>query len=208
MLEKLPEFVGHALRDARAGIDQVLSRRLAPGPGTGAITLSSPDFVDHGPLPERCTADGEGTSPALHWRDVPAGAASVVLLVEDADAPAPHPLVHAIVVDLPGEDGGLDAGSLDDELALPPPGRLGKNSWLGVKWLPPDPPPGHGSHRYVFQVFALAAGDSTFPDHAGRDAVADAVAERAIASGWIVGTYARPDGRVKDTEGAPPLAAA
>jgi Raf kinase inhibitor-like YbhB/YbcL family protein len=208
MLEKLPEFVGHALRETRAGFDQVVSRRLAPDAGTGAITVQSPDFVDHGPLPVDCTADGPGTSPALRWHGVPAGASSVVLIVEDADAPAPHPLVHAIAVALPAEDGGLDAGALDGDAELPEPGRLGKNSWLSARWLPPDPPPGHGSHRYVFQVFALREGGAIFAEHPGRDAVVEAILQCALASGTLVGTYERPDGTVKDTEGTPPLAAA
>ncbi len=72
-----------------------------------SITLGSLAFADHAPLPTRYTADGEGLSPPLQWTGVPAGTASLVLLVEDADSPTPNPLVHAIVVGLPPEDGAL-----------------------------------------------------------------------------------------------------
>ncbi|MDB5849969.1 MAG: phosphatidylethanolamine-binding protein, partial [Rhodoferax sp.] len=55
---------------------------------------------------------------------------------------------------------------------------------------------GHGVHRYVFQLFALSAGPE-FSDTPGRDAVVDALRERALASGMLVGTYTRPDGSIK-----------
>jgi len=72
----------------------------------------------------------------------------------------------------------------------------GRNSYLRAGWLPPDPPPGHGTHRYAFQLFALAAG-ADFGDTPGRDEVLEVLRERAIASGCLIGTYARPDGSQK-----------
>ena len=110
MLEKLPDFIGHALRDQRAGLDQLVFNRLPLRDGHGTIAVTSGVFVDHGPLPVACTADGEGVSPPLHWSGVPAAATSVVLIVEDADSPTPHPLVHAIAVGLPLADGSLRGG--------------------------------------------------------------------------------------------------
>ena len=107
MLENLPDAVGHALRNQRAGLDQVMFNLVGLGHGTAALTLSSLAFADHAPLPALYTADGDGVSPPLEWSGVPKEAASLLLIVEDADAPTPHPLVHAIVVDLPPEDGAL-----------------------------------------------------------------------------------------------------
>ena len=110
MLENLPDFVGHALRDQRAGLDQIAFNRLALRAGQGAIAVTSLAFVDHGPLPAPYTADGAGLSPPLQWAGVPAASTSVVLIVEDADSPTPHPLVHAIAIGLPGADGELRQG--------------------------------------------------------------------------------------------------
>ena len=63
---------------------------------------------------------------------------------------------------------------------------------------PPDnPPPGHGEHRYAFQVFALAPGDA-FSGTPGRDALLEAIRQRGLASGLLVGTYARPDGTIRN----------
>ena len=199
MLENLPDFVGHALRDQRAGLDQLAFNRLPLRGGQGAIAVTSLAFVDHGPLPRPYTADGEGVSPPLQWSGVPASASSVVLIVEDADSPTPHPLVHAIAVALPVDEGTLREGALDDDADAPDEARLGRNSYLRHGWLPPDPPPGHGRHRYAFQVFALA-GDAELPEAPGRDALMEVLARDAIASGMIVGTYERHDTSGKASE--------
>jgi Raf kinase inhibitor-like YbhB/YbcL family protein len=192
MLEKLPDAIGHALREQRAGLDKTAFNAVDLRQGMAAITVSSLAFVDHAPIPERYTADGAGLSPPLQWTGVPPGAASVVLIVEDADAPTPQPLVHAIVVGLDGEDGSLAEGALpsgDHEgIGL----HLGRNSFLQASWLPPDPPPGHGTHRYAFQLFALEAAPS-FEGSPGREALLDAIREHGLASGCLIGTYERPD---------------
>jgi Raf kinase inhibitor-like YbhB/YbcL family protein len=202
MLENLPGLLGHALRNQRAGLDAIAFHQTRLRAGMAAITLGSLAFKDHAPMPARYTADGEGLSPPLQWSGVPPGAESLVLIVEDADAPTPRPLVHAILVDLPPADGALAEGALrspDHEArqAL----HEGRNSYLLSGWLPPDPPPGHGAHRYAFQMFALAApgaDDAPFSTTPGRDAVLDAIARRALASGCLIGTYARPDGSIPD----------
>ena len=204
MLENLPDFVGHALRDQRAGLDQLAFNRLPLRGGQGAIAVTSLAFVDHGPLPQLYTADGDGLSPPLAWTGVPEMATSVVLIVEDADSPTPHPLVHAIAVALPAGDGSLHHGALDDDADAPDESRLGRNSYLQHGWLPPDPPPGHGPHRYAFQVFALS-GDAALPETPGRDALMEALARDAIASGMVIATYERHDTTVNasDTEAVP-----
>lgn len=212
MLEKLPDALGHALRNQRAGLDEIAFNLVDLRTGTAAITVSSLAFADHAPIPALYTADGEGRSPPLQWTGVPAGTASVVLLVEDADAPTPRPLVHAIVVDLPADpEGALAESALpspaQEDGALPA-GRVGRNSYLQAAWLPPDPPPGHGVHRYAFQVFALAPVDpeddtALLDETPGRDALLDAIHARAIASGLLIGTYTRPDGSIRAGQETP-----
>lgn len=196
MLEKLPDVIGHVLHQQRAGLDKLAVHKIDLRQGMGLIQVMSLAFVDHAPLPSLYTADGRGTSPPLQWTGVPAGARSVALIVEDADAPTPQPLVHAIVVDLPGEDGALREGALDEDDEGETEVRSGRHSFLQTGWLPPDPPPGHGVHRYAFQVFALADGPE-FSKTPGREELLEAIRERALASGWVIGTYERPDGSEK-----------
>ena len=192
MLENLPDAIGHALFDQRAGLDKTAFRAVDLRQGMAAITVSSLAFADHAPIPERYTADGAGISPPLQWTGVPASAASLLLIVEDADAPTPQPLVHAIVVELEASDGSLPEGALpskdNDGSGL----HIGRNSFLQAAWLPPDPPPGHGTHRYAFQMFALETG-AAFEGAPGREAVLEAVREHGLASGCLIGTYERPD---------------
>jgi hypothetical protein len=196
MLEKLPEAVGHALRDRRAGLDKLVFNRCGLRAGHGMLQLSSLAFADHAPIPARYTADGEGLSPPLQWGGVPPSATSVLLVVEDADAPTAEPLVHAIVVDLPPGDGALAEGALHSTGHSGQDVHEGRNSYLMTGWLPPDPPPGHGQHRYAFQLFALGPG-AGFKGTPGRDEVREAVERFGLASGLLVGTYERPDTSIR-----------
>jgi Raf kinase inhibitor-like YbhB/YbcL family protein len=207
MLEKLPEAFGRLLREQRAGLDKIAFNRISLRGGQAAISVSSLAFADHAPIPLIYTADADGRSPPLQWTGVPARADSVVLIVEDADSPTPQPLVHAIAVDLPPGDQSLPDGALDRDAVDESGFRPGRNSLLGTGWLPPDPPPGHGVHRYAFQVFALA-GAERWGRLPGRDALMSAIAHHAIASGCLIGTYERPDASVRDTQTAiaPPAA--
>jgi len=198
MLEKLPDAVGHALRDARAGLENIAYNLIDLRAGTAALTVSSMAFHDHESIPERYTADGKGSSPPLQWTGIPAGAGSLIVMVEDADAPMPNPLVHAIACGIAPIDGALAEGALEDEEHAPEGVVIGRNSFLLTGWLPPDPPPGHGLHRYAFQVFALMPG-ADLSGTPGRDAVLQAIAQFGIGSGCLIGTYERPDTTI--TEG-------
>lgn len=207
MLEKLPGAIGHVLQGVRAGLDEIMFNTIGLRAGMASIKVSSLAFADHAPLPARYTADGEGRSPPLEWTGVPAAAAALVLVVEDADSPTPHPLVHAIVVHLPPVDGNLPEAALPSDDNEGSGVHAGRNSYLQAAWLPPDPPPGHGVHRYAFQVFALGSAPS-FSTNPGRDEVFEVLREQAIASGLLIGTCERPDGSIKLPAAAPagPLA--
>jgi Raf kinase inhibitor-like YbhB/YbcL family protein len=209
MLEKLPDVIGHALQGVRAGLDQIVFNTLGMREGMASIELTSVAFADHAPLPARYTADAEGVSPPLQWTGLPADVASLVLIVEDADSPTPNPLVHAIVVGLPPESASLAEASMPSQDNEGAGLHVGRNSALQAAWMPPDPPPGHGTHRYAFQLFALKEAP-VFSEAPGRDEVVDALRVHAVASGLLIGTHERPDGSVKIQEGVSaggPLAA-
>jgi len=190
MLEKLPEGFGRALINQRAGIEQVLINRIDLVRELPRFGASSGVFAEGAAIPSLYTADGAGISPPISWRGAPEHAESVALIVEDADSPTPHPLVHAIVVNLAGESGFLAEGALDSPAHKGLGFTEGRNSLFQQAWLPPDPPPGHGKHRYVFQFFALRAGH-TFSRVPGRDEFTDIILERAVAAGVLIGTYER-----------------
>ncbi len=201
MLEKLPESVGHALINQRAGMENVLYNELFRHRNTARLEVSSAAFVFNARIPARFTADGEGLSPPLSWSHVPRETESLALIVEDADSPTPHPLVHAIVVGLSPESGSLQEGALNSPHHVGAGVDTGQNSFFKQAWLPPDPPRGHGEHRYVFQVYALRAG-APFSTVPGRRELIAAVLDRAVAVGCLIGTYDRSGSVRTDMESA------
>ena len=203
MLEHVPRWLGAAMKGMRAGADKLAIIQLAEGAEFATIDLRSPAFANESRLPPRFTADGDGASPPLVWGEMPETTASIALIVEDADAPAPAPLVHAIVWDLPPDEHRLAEGAIEADGAGSADGRdVGRHSFFGEGWLPPDPPTGHGEHRYAFQLFAL---DGDVPDPGEtprRGALLKAMRGHVIAAGLLIGTYSRGDPAPVDRAGA------
>ena len=199
VLEKLPDSVGHALINQRAGMENVLYNELFRQRNTARMDLTSKAFVFNGRIPVRFTADGDGVSPPLSWESAPRDAESLALIVEDADSPTPHPLVHAIVVGLPPGSGSLEEAALNSTHPADAGVEIGRNSFFRQAWLPPDPPHAHGEHRYVFQIYALRAG-APFSDVPGRREFIAAILERAVAVGCLIGTYGRSERARVDSE--------
>jgi Raf kinase inhibitor-like YbhB/YbcL family protein len=186
----VPAWLGHLLHDRRAGHDKLVAADPAIGLGADTIELSSPAFAHGGRLPVRFTEDGEGVSPPLLWGDPPEGTSSFALIVEDPDAPASKPLVHAIVWDMPPDARRIAEGAIIADGTGGKDGDVGRNSFLREGWLPPDPPTGHGEHDYVFQLFALSE-RPLLDASPGRSAFVGAIAGRVLAAGVLIGTYSR-----------------
>ena len=194
MLEHVPGWLGRALAGRRAGMDKLVIARPEMGGGFAPLDLSSPAFANAARLPERFTADGAGVSPPLVWDAPPAGTARLALIVEDADVPASRPLVHAIVSGLEPVAGRMAEGAIVADGRGDADGRdVGRNSFLREGWLPPDPPTGHGEHRYAFQLFALDGGAGDPGATPGRDALVAAMAGHVLAAGLLIGTYSREE---------------
>lgn len=192
MLEHVPHWLGSAIRGLRAGADKLAI--VQPELGSfESLHLASAAFANGARLPERFTADGDGVSPPLFWTGVPEGTERLALIVEDPDAPAPQPLVHALIWNLPPHEGELKEGAIraDGDGGISG-SDVGRNSYLGEGWLPPDPPTGHGPHNYAFQLFALAPGPD-LPATPGRSAMLNAMTGRVLAAGLLTGTYSRGD---------------
>lgn len=202
MLEYVPGWLGGLMRNIRAGHSKLAIVDPELGVGDATIDLMSPAFANGARLPERFTADGAGVSPPLVWGAVPPGTVSLALLVEDPDAPALYPLVHALVWDMPADTGRLEEGAIHPDGRARPEGRdVGRNSSFAEGWLPPDPPTGHGPHDYVFQLFALAQRPDLDPNP-GRSGLTAAMAGHVLAAGLLVGTYSRGEGASTAVGGA------
>ena len=180
LIRGLPRLAFGGVPAERAGDSRLACARLRVEPSDVELLA---DFPDHGPIPFEHSADGGGTAPSLRWTGVPQRARSLVLLVEDPDAPTPQPFVHWIVHGIPGHAESIAS-------ALTSGAQVGRNSMLRAGWAGCAPPKGDRAHRYFFQLFALDRAPQ-LPPHAGRSAVIEAMSGHVVALGLLVGTYRR-----------------
>lgn len=139
-------------------------------------------------------------APPLVWADLPADTVSLALIVEDPDAPALKPFVHALVWNMPADTQFLSDGAIAADESGDADGKdVRRNSYMVEGWLPPDPPKGHGTHDYVFQLFALAK-TPVLGSNPGRSDFIEAIRGCILAGGLLVGTYSRDEPQVVATE--------
>jgi Raf kinase inhibitor-like YbhB/YbcL family protein len=107
------------------------------------MRLSSPDFRNNEFLPKKFSCQGRGVSPQLIIEEIPQEVKSLVLIVEDPDAPNP-PFIHWVVYNIPPQN-KIEEDSI--------PGLQGINSDQEENFVPACPP--SGTHRYFFKLYAL-----------------------------------------------------
>ncbi|MGD9386192.1 MAG: YbhB/YbcL family Raf kinase inhibitor-like protein [Thioalkalispiraceae bacterium] len=152
------------------------------------MTITSPVFPEGSEIPKVYTCDGRDISPPLVWQAVPADASSLILIVDDPDAPDPAApkmtWVHWLLYNLPTDCDGLPEAV---ESASLPVGTLeGLNDWQRKGYGGPCPPVGR--HRYFFKLYALDTSleDLGMPDKARLE---KAMAGHIIAEAVLMGTY-------------------
>jgi Raf kinase inhibitor-like YbhB/YbcL family protein len=156
-----------------------------------SLMLRSAAFADGQPIPRRHTGDGEDLSPPLSWTGIPPGATELALIVDDPDAPTSQPWVHWVIYNLPADEQGLPEGVPPVATPRIPAGCLqGTNSWGGFGYRGPAPPRGHGTHRYVFRLYALK-GPLDLTVGLQKDGLLDAIKGHVLAEATLTGTYRR-----------------
>jgi Raf kinase inhibitor-like YbhB/YbcL family protein len=156
------------------------------GSTTMAMKLTADVFEHREPIPSLYTCEGEDVSPALRWSGVPSGAKSLVLIVDDPDAPDPAApritWVHWVLYNLPPDSTGLPKGVKD----LPAATREGVNDWKRTGYGGPCPP--IGRHRYFHKLYALDA----VLDDLGKPTKArleEAMKGHVLEQAELIGTY-------------------
>jgi Raf kinase inhibitor-like YbhB/YbcL family protein len=147
------------------------------------IDLNSSAFNDHSFISRRYALEGANVSPPLTWSGAPDDAAELVLVCEDPDAPS-GTFEHWVVVGIDPHSDGVAAGQ------TPPGGTELVNSFGERGWGGPHPPPGDEAHRYFFRLYALSE-PVVLPDSPTAEQVHEAVEQRQVASGTLVGLYQR-----------------
>jgi hypothetical protein len=150
-----------------------------------ALMVSSAAFADGGRMPATYTCDGSNVSPPLTIAAVPPATKSLLILVDDLDAPIGF--VHWIVFNVRPET------LVIPEAAASKPGQLdralqGRTDFDQVGYGGPCPP--FGTHRYLFRVYALAT-TLLLPEGATKPQVAAAAKHHVLAEGRITGVYHR-----------------
>jgi Raf kinase inhibitor-like YbhB/YbcL family protein len=142
------------------------------------LSVSSPVFENNKLIPAKYTCDGNDVNPPLTIEGTPAETKSLVLIVDDPDAPS---------------------GTWDHWVVwnIPPINRIEENSVPGTEGLTTDrqhsyggPCPPWGTHRYFFKVYALDTLLDLSPNSSKKD-VEKAVQGHVLAKGELIGLYRR-----------------
>jgi Raf kinase inhibitor-like YbhB/YbcL family protein len=145
------------------------------------LAVASESFEHGDRMPERHALEGENLSPALNWSGIPESTRSIALICEDPDAPS-GTFVHWVGWGIAPEAGGLSEGERAP--------NEGRNGFGNTGYDGPSPPPGHGTHRYFFRIYALDAEPQLAPG-ASREELQAAIEGHVFASGEHMGTYER-----------------
>lgn len=155
-----------------------------------SMQIESPAFAHDGDMPVRFTCDGQDISPPLAWSGVPGQAKSLVLIVDDPDAPDPKApkmtWMHWVLYNIPPASSGLPEGVAPD--SLPQGTGQGLNDWKRTGYGGPCPPVGR--HRYFHKLYAL---DTVLPElHKPTKAqIEKAMQGHVLAEAQLIGLYQR-----------------
>lgn len=131
-------------------------------------------------IPEKYTADGQDINPPLDITGIPDTAKSLVLIVDDPDAPAGL-WVHWLVFNIPTTD-------RIEEDSVPRDSIQGTNSWGKTSYGGPSPP--SGTHRYFFKIYALD-NELDLSSSSEKDNVEKAMEGHILDHAELMGTYSR-----------------
>ncbi|MFD4192753.1 YbhB/YbcL family Raf kinase inhibitor-like protein [Amycolatopsis thermoflava] len=127
--------------------------------------------------PAGSSYDGGNERPSLEWLGIPDGAAELVLLCEDPDAPA-GTFTHWVVTGIAPTSTGLDSAV------------AGRNDFGERGWGGPRPPVGDEPHRYFFRLYAVDRELGLGEDATGQD-VRAAIEGHVLSTGTVLGRFGR-----------------
>lgn len=143
------------------------------------MQISSPVFNNNNPIPVKYTCDGENVSPPLEFSSIPERAQSLVLVIEDPDAPA-KTWIHWLLYNIPAHTTRIEEG------IVPEQALEGLNDFQQEAYGGPCPP--SGVHHYHFKLYAL---DTKLDLESGAPLsnVTNEMEGHVLSQSEIVGTY-------------------
>jgi Raf kinase inhibitor-like YbhB/YbcL family protein len=142
------------------------------------LSVSSPAFENSKLIPAKYTCDGDDVNPPLTIEGTPAETKSLVLIVDDPDAPS-GTWDHWVVWNI------QPISSIAEDTV---PGTEGVNTYRRHSYGGPCPP--WGTHRYFFKVYALDTMLNLSPNSSKKD-VEKAMQGHVLAKGELIGLYRR-----------------
>lgn len=168
-------------------------------------------FENNQPIPAKYTSDGKNVNPPLEISNIPNNAKSLVLIIDDPDAPRGdwvHWVLWNIPINLPNSLDSQNSGRTEnndiklnnskngdyflynkiEEDSIPKGAVQGLNDFNEHKYLGPSPP--SGTHRYKFKIYAL---DTTLNlnNNSRKSDVENAMQGHIIEQAVLTGTYSR-----------------
>ncbi len=151
------------------------------------MQLLSPVFQHEQPIPSKYTCDGNNINPPLRFSDVPQGARSLVLIIDDPDVPtsirADGNWDHWLVWNIPNETEEIAENS------VPQGAVVGKNTSGHNAYGGPCPP--DREHRYFFKLFALDTVLDLPEDATTKSNLLMAMGNHILAQAELMGTFNR-----------------
>jgi Raf kinase inhibitor-like YbhB/YbcL family protein len=147
----------------------------------GKLHISSSAFEHNGNIPVKYTCDGKDINPPLTIKDIPSEAKSLVLIVDDPDAPM-GTWVHWVVWNIDPQIQEIEEDS------VPGGAQQGLNDFRKHDYGGPCPP--SGTHRYFFKLYALSS-SLDLPSSSKKADVEKAMKGHMISESQIIGLYKR-----------------
>jgi len=144
-----------------------------------SFSVATSAFQTGGDIPAKFTCNGANVNPELKINGVPNGAKSLVLIVDDPDAPRGL-FTHWILWNIDPKT--TDIG----ENSVPAGGVQGTNDFGKRNYGGPCPP--SGTHRYFFKIFALDSKLDLKPS-AGRAELDGAMKDHVLTKAELIGRY-------------------
>ena|SRR5271157_6447358 len=141
----------------------------------------SSTFNDGETIPSKFSCQGQNVNPKLELSEMPKGAKSLALIMDDPDAPM-GTFVHWVVWNIPVSK---EIKENAKNLGVDGVGTAGSPGYHG-----PCPPPGHGPHRYFFKVYAIDILLELKPG-SDKDGLLKAMEGHVLASAELMGRFER-----------------
>ena len=146
----------------------------------------SPAFKYGGAIPEQYSCEGADLSIPLYFALVPEGSRSLVLIMEDPDAPG-GVFVHWLLYNIPPVQKVLSEGWSSGQREASGI-RQGRNDFGNKNYGGPCPP--RGSHRYYIRLYALDI-PSDFEEGLSKAELLKRISGHVLAEAEWMGIYTR-----------------